>query len=533
MKGNSTADKKSSSPNPSNVVDITASSSNSARSSNFAVAVGGSAGTTNDSGNLAAKSEGNEEDAKASKDALKGKIAAAAMPKKFACKNEREVDDSISVGSFVDEKMGEASSQRRTSTRGNITKVKTYSEVDVRRDGSRKGEEDGKREGRLKRGNDDDDDNDFVIANDDSGDEAVPPTMKKRKTAVKKATTSNADVKENVHPQQRKASSTALGSHPFIDTINSRKCCTPKCDALIHAHIYTENDEKRYCYRCFKTAISLLTEAQRSLHEAKKVLRLKAKWEQFGKSIYIDGAPLDEHIHSFADDPELPSILFTNEGPNEGLLTMLAGFLPKLLELLQAKGFKLKTGRDLILCLMNRYDVLPDESICVKEHGPDDGGQIKLLEGLENRDISLWFREYERDEHGKLKFGMSREALDKDYEVKEKLKARKAAVARGESEGAGDTNSSWTSTDVHSMCSGLKKKFSNAKLHKMTDDDAKSIVANRGISTMSEQCRRLFGTQSIGTLLKNKDFQAAAAGEAGAAAVLLAAKGKKKKNKTA
>lgn len=272
-----------------------------------------------------------------------------------------------------------------------------------------------------------------------------------------------------------------------------------------------------------------MTEAQKSFHEAKKVLRVKAHWEQAGSARYIAEMPLDQHLVSFAEDPELLSIRYIPDGDDEGLMTMLPGFLPKLVKLLQALGYKLKTGHELIHRLIRDYEVLPDESICVEGHGPDDEGRIKLQDGLDNLDISLWFREYKRDEHGNIKFGMSEEFLDKQYKGREKLQARKDAAARGESEGAGDKHSSWTSTDVHSVCSGLKKHFPNAKLGSMSDDDAKRIVKDRNIRSVSEQCKKLFKTTMMKRLLKNEDFLAAAASEAGAKAVLEKNKGTQKK----
>ena len=288
-----------------------------------------------------------------------------------------------------------------------------------------------------------------------------------------------------------------------------------------------------YCGSCLKTAISKMTEAQRSFHETQKVLRVKAQWEQAGSARYIAGMPLDQHLVSLAEDKELLSIQYIPDGDDEGLMTMLPGFLQKVIELLRVKGYKLKSGKDLINKLMYEYGVLPDKSICVKGCGPDDEGHIKLQEGLDNSAISLWFRDYEHDEHGKLKFGYSKEFRDQTYKMREKLQARKAAVARGESEGAGDKNSHWTSTDVHSMCSGLKKKASkNAELaiSSMSEDEVKSVIGNRGgVSNMRNNLRRLFETTDMKKLLKNKDFQAAAASEEGAKAVLEAKKKKRSK----
>ena len=311
--------------------------------------------------------------------------------------------------------------------------------------------------------------------------------------------------------------------------IKSRYCCTPKCGAVKQANIYTEEGAKGHCGPCFKTAISKMTESQRSFHETQKVLCVKAQWEQAGSARYVAGAPLDAHLVGFAEDPELLSIQYIPDGDYEGLMTMLPGFLPKVTELVRVKGYKLKSGKDLINKLMYEYDVLPDKSICVKGHGPDDEGHIKLKDGLDDLSISLWFREYQRDEHGNIKFGMSEEFLDKTYKTREKLQARKAAAARGESEGAGDKGSHWTSTDVHSMCSGLKEHFPNAKMKTMSEDEVKSVIRNRSGRSMRKQCKKLFETTDMKKLLKNKDFQAAAASEEGARAVLEAKKKKRSK----
>lgn len=63
------------------------SSSVSSIDSSVNVAVGHPAGTSNDCGNFAAKSE----EGKVSKDALEGKVAAATMPKKSTVGNEKRV----------------------------------------------------------------------------------------------------------------------------------------------------------------------------------------------------------------------------------------------------------------------------------------------------------------------------------------------------------------------------------------------------------------------------------------------------------
>ena len=144
-----------------------------------------SAGSINDSGNLATMSE---ED------------------------NEGKVDMSIAA----------SSKQRNPSRRCKVDTTGIYSENNVRDDGVLVGEEDfansrgqpkrGKRKrGKTKSGKPKSDDNDeYVDANDDSGDEVVPRAMKKRKTAAKKKKGIPSNDKENVPPQKTVAFSTAM-----------------------------------------------------------------------------------------------------------------------------------------------------------------------------------------------------------------------------------------------------------------------------------------------------------------------------------
>ena len=136
-----------------------------------------SAGSINDSGNLATMSE---ED------------------------NEGKVDMSIAA----------SSKQRNPSRRCKVDTTGIYSENNVRDDGVLVGEEDfansrgqpkrGKRKrGKTKSGKPKSDDNDeYVDANDDSGDEVVPRAMKKRKTAAKKKKGIPSNDKENEQPKQ-------------------------------------------------------------------------------------------------------------------------------------------------------------------------------------------------------------------------------------------------------------------------------------------------------------------------------------------
>ena len=369
--------------------------------------------------------------------------------------------------SFLNDDVAASSSKsslRRTSREQN--KV-NYSEANVDDSGILRGENGfGKKRGQPKR---DDDDDDVLIGKGNNGD-TVPHAKKtkKRKTATGKGKAIPSDDKENAQPQNPNAfDSTELvkavslsialsvqflplcnltrSTHPsrtqdgaksivneevslkqsIVDGIAHHSCSSSDCDKrYVFAKVYTEDEPSGMglCGPCFDKAVGALTEEEKIHHEELKVHCMLESIKNAWKSTLINGATLDEHIHGFAKDPELTFIQVSDNG----LLTVQAGFFPVLLRLVKAMGFKMKDEKQLMFKLRVQYGALPDALICNEGHGPDDEGRTYLQRGWKNRNVLLWFEQYDLEEHGGVpKFGMCEEYNKYQAELKKKEAAAK------------------------------------------------------------------------------------------------------------
>jgi hypothetical protein len=347
-------------------------------------------------------------------------------------------DFSVAAGKSSSKKPGKGESKNDGGE-----KVSKKSKGESKNDGGGKVSKKRPNDGELKN------DNDYELGGSAPKKENTNPNNKAVSTALVKAVSvsialstqfllfahSNIPISNHYSPQDgAKSTINEEGASDtkkaILDAINRSKCSSLNCDKnYVYANIYTEGnmDGTGLCKPHFKKAIAALTDKEKILHEEVKVLRILERMREVSNSKLINGATLDEHIYNLAKDPELPSI----EVDDAGLLTILAGFFTVLYRILKAMGFNYKDEQALMDALRNTYAALPDKLICEKNAGPDapDAKRTKLKKGWKNRDVLLWFDQYDLDEHdGVPKFGASDEFLKKQSDAKKRRKAKKAAA---------------------------------------------------------------------------------------------------------
>ncbi|KAL7453747.1 hypothetical protein ACHAWC_005387 [Mediolabrus comicus] len=249
--------------------------------------------------------------------------------------------------------------------------------------------------------------------------ENTNPNNKAVSTALVKADGAKSTINEEGASDTKKA---------ILDSINNYRCSSSKCDKnYVDGNIYTEEQPSGigFCKPHFKKAMAALTDKEKKRHEELKVLRMLERMREMSNASLINGATLDEHIYNLAKDPELPSI----EVDDAGLLTILAGSFTVLYRILKAMGYTYKDEQALMDALRKTYAALPDKLICAEGHGPDDEGQTYLEPGWKDRNVLLWFDQYDLDEHdGVPEFGVSDEWRKYQDDARKRRKSKKAAA---------------------------------------------------------------------------------------------------------